>query len=88
MKKIKILVIAVFSIGLLSMVGIEATSGNVNSLLGIENADAECYQSAANNGKCSLSRNCFPNPGGLINCDSTATYGPITPPSGGGGGGN
>ena len=89
MKKIKILVIAVFSIGLLSMVGIEATSENVNSLFGIENAEAGCVSTPIDNGKCSWAGNCFVDPGGsVLNCDSTRSTGPTTPPPGGGGGGN
>jgi len=83
MKKIKLLVITGISIGLLSMVAVKSENAEVNSLFGIENADADCVSTAINNGKCSFSGTCFSNPGGVTDCDTTKG-GPTTPPPGGG----
>lgn len=74
------------SIGLMSMVGLNSDNVEVNSLFGIENAEAGCTSTPINNGKCSFAGTCFSNPGGLTDCDTTKGGGPTTPPPGGGGG--
>ncbi|SEW37181.1 hypothetical protein [Chitinophaga arvensicola] len=44
---------------------------SLTSLLKINTASAECCSTPINNGRCSFSGNCFANPGGPVDCDTT-----------------
>jgi hypothetical protein len=47
------------------------TDVNLNNVIGISNANAECCWGFPD-GRCSFGGNCFPDPGGtFVNCDST-----------------
>lgn len=71
-------VIGLFGIMAVSTGVFFATSaaGNISdisltSLIGVSDANAECQSTPINNGRCSFTGNCFPNPGGPVDCDST-----------------
>lgn len=44
---------------------------DLTSLVKINSASAECCSTAINNGRCSFTGNCFANPGGNVDCDTT-----------------
>lgn len=56
----------------LSAVAIELLSG-IPELLSLNEAEAKCCSTSINNGRCSFSKNCFPDAGGQSNdCDSSS----------------
>lgn len=92
MKKLfGILVIAICAFGFMPDENIDLGNTELSSVITVQDADAECVNTAINNGRCSFSGMCFvdasdPSP----SCDSTRGGGgrPTTPLPGGGGGGN
>lgn len=46
-------------------------SGSLSEVFSIKKADASCCSTAINNGKCTFTERCVPDPGGINDCDST-----------------
>jgi hypothetical protein len=50
---------------------ISFSNSSLKELIQLNSAQASCVSTVINNGRCSFSGNCFPNPGGPVDCDST-----------------
>ncbi|WP_343690413.1 hypothetical protein [Chitinophaga sp.] len=48
-----------------------ASDISLSNMFKINAANAECCSTPINNGRCSFTGNCFGNPGGPVDCDTT-----------------